>query len=119
MPNFILTKNSVIMCPHNGMVTHVPRTFTSYLVNGEPPLLIGDQYIVVGCANYLGGHPNPCHWVEWITGSLFLIVRGQPVLVHTSTGLCKAVNGAPQGMALPMSFQVVESEPSDITVIDY
>ena len=119
MPNFILTKNSVIMCPHSGMVTHVPRIYTSYLVNGEPPLLLNDQYIVVGCANHMGGSASPCHWVEWITASLFLIVRGQPVLLHNSTGLCKAVNGMPQGLAMPMSFQVTEYEPSDLTVIDY
>jgi hypothetical protein len=101
------------------MVTHVPRTYTSYRVAGEMPLLLGDQYIVVGCPNYQGGNSSPCQRVEWTTASPFLIVRGQPALVQTSTGLCMAANGAPQGTAIITSFQTMDAEPSDVTAVNY
>jgi hypothetical protein len=99
--NYILTKGSVILCPHGGSVTHHPTTYTSYRVNGEVPLLLNDLYFVVGCP-----FTGPCTQVSWTNPSTTVILSGVPVLVHTSTGICQSAAGIPQGAAIIASYQM-------------
>jgi len=117
MPAFILTRRSVILCPHGGIVTHIPMTFSEYLINGELPMLLTDQYLINGCPNILGTMPSACFKVVWTSASVYLIIKGSPALLNTSVGLCQAMNGAVQGPAIISSFQTTVAEPTEITVV--
>ncbi|MEP6945085.1 MAG: hypothetical protein ABJA02_04150 [Acidobacteriota bacterium] len=116
MAQLLLNTNSVIMCPHGGVVTHVPGTFTSYRIEGRPPMLLSDVYLVQGCPFYTG-QPSPCVGVNWITGSPTMMVRGIPVLTQASVGLCQSTTGVPQGPAIIASCQLMVPEPSEFTNI--
>ncbi len=107
MPNYLLNRSSVIMCPHGGMVTHVPTTFTTELVNGNLPLLLTDLYFVAGCPNLT---PEPCQRVQWATASPTRKISGVPVLTTASVGLCESARGTPTGPAAILSHQVAETE---------
>ncbi len=107
---FVLTKGSVILCPHGGMVTHAPASFSGEFINGELPLLLNDIYTVAGCPNISGGGASPCMRVIWTTASTSYFIGGVPVLIHTSVGLCLSASGAPQGPAIIASFQTVVTD---------
>lgn len=102
---FVLTKRSVILCPHGGMVMHIPASFSGELVNGEIPMLINDIYVVVGCPNFMGGASSACTKVIWTTASTSYFINGVPVLIHTSTGICRNASGTPQGPPIVAAFQ--------------
>lgn len=102
---FVLTKRSVILCPHGGMIVHAPMSFSGELVNGEIPLLINDVYTVVGCPNSMGGSLSPCMTVIWTSASTSYLINGVPVLIHTSIGICQNASGVPEGPAIIASFQ--------------
>lgn len=107
MPNFILTKSSLILCPHGGMVMHVPLSPFAELINGEPPMLLNDQYLVAGCPFMTpsGPGPGPCLRVIWINPSVKKLINGQPVLTNASTGMVHSATGLPQGIVVIASFQ--------------
>jgi hypothetical protein len=104
---FILTSASVILCPHGGMVMHVPSGGARELINGVPIMLLNDFYPVAGCPNSVGGAYSPCIRVMWVTASTSRLVNGIPVLIHTSTGLCLGASGTTQGAPIVASFQTV------------
>lgn len=104
---FVLTKRSVILCPHGGMVMHVPASFSGELVGGEIPLLVNDIYTVAGCLNFTGDFVTPCMMVMWTSASTSYLINGIPVLIHTSLGLCQSASGVPQGPAIISSFQTI------------
>ena len=122
MPNYILTTSSTIMCPHGGVVNHVPTYFGSYRVNGEIPMLRTDQYLIVGCPFILPlgttPLPNPCIRIMWISASNFLFVRGVQALTNVSTGICQSARGIPGGPPIIAAFQVVETEPNTLKRVD-
>ena len=99
------------------MVIHVPTAHSEYRVNGLPPMRQQDTYVVVGCSWVApGGITMPCIRVEWLTASKNLIVRGSPVLLHNSTGICIGAGAA--GPPVIASYQMVVREPDDITIIN-
>lgn len=118
MGNPILNSQAVLLCPHGAPITHVPGTFTSYRVNGYPPLLFTDQYLVSGCPFTIGSMGMACQRVQWVSPSTMLFVKGVPVLTSASIGLCIGQSGAPNGPAVIASFQVAIQEPDSPTFID-
>lgn len=114
----LLNTNSVIMCPHGGVVTHVPVTFTSYRIEGRRPMLLSDIYTLAGCP-LDGGGGGPCMHVGWVTASQKMMVRGVPVLTDQSIGLCQSAVGAVQGPAIIASCQLLVFEPDELTNIHY
>jgi len=117
MPPLLLNTNSVIMCPHGGIVTHVSGTSTSFRIQGRPPMLLTDVYIVSGCP-FGGGYSGPCTQVMWVSGSPMLRIRGIPVLTQASVGICQSSSGVPQGPAIIASCQLIEPEPDQPTDIN-
>lgn len=107
---FILTARSMILCPHGGMVMHLPTSFSGELINGEIPMTLNDTYVVVGCANIMPGMPSPCMRVQWITASVSRFINGVPVLIHTSIGNCLNPSGMMQGIAIIASFQTTVTD---------
>jgi len=110
MPNFILTRSSVILCPHGGMVTHVPMTFSGELINGELPMLLGDLYFVAGCPFSSPYGPSPCIRVVWTSGSPTKSINGIPVLTNASMGLIQSPSGVAQGAVIIVSHQTVVTD---------
>lgn len=117
MAPLLLNTNSVIMCPHGGLVAHVPGTFTSYRIAGRPPMLQSDTYLVQGCPFY-GAGPSPCTNVIWVTASAMLVVRGIPALTQASVGMCQSAAGIAQGPAIIASCQLMVKEPSEFTTVN-
>jgi hypothetical protein len=110
---FLLTKNSVILCPHGGRVMHHPTSFSGKLIDGAMPMLLNDVYNVVGCQFKSGISPgifpSPCIHVNWANGSKTRLINGIPVLTNASVGICKGAAGT-QGQAIIASCQSRESD---------
>ncbi len=114
MSAFLLNTNSVIMCPHGGIVTHIPTTYTGYRVQGRRPMLLTDEYLVQGCNGAAGG----CMRVQWVTASTMLMVKGIPVLTQTSVGVCQTAGGLAIGPAIIASTQLMVQEPTEFTNVN-
>ena len=110
MPNFILTKSSIILCPHGGMVTHVPMSYSGEFINGELPMLMNDMYFIAGCPFIFGDSISPCLRVIWITGSVTKLINGIPVLTNASIGICESPAGVPQGPPIIAAFQTIVTD---------
>lgn len=115
MAGFLLTRSSVIICPHGGIVSHIPTTTSEYRINGQMLLLMTDQYVVVGCPMFQTG---PCLTVSWTTASVMMLVRGVPALTTDSIGLCMSASGAPSGPAVVVSHQTIERDPETLKNVD-
>jgi hypothetical protein len=116
MGDLLLSTDSVLMCPHGGIINHAPSTYTSYRVSGRPPMLLGDTFTVAGCP-FIAGHPSPCMLVQWMTASTKLIIRGRPILTNASVGLCQGAGGAPQGPVVVAATQLGIREPDEFTSV--
>ena len=105
MPAPILTTASTLLCPHGGSV--VLRTSNvDAKIQGAPALLLTDVHSVVGCPFTLPGpKPSPCVNVRWLVGAMQTNVRGTPVLLQTSVGLCFSAEQLPQGPPIVLQVQ--------------
>ena len=110
MPNFILTRSSVIVCPHGAPVTHVPRTNLHATVNGEMLLFPGDLYMVAGCPFSTPGGASPCYRVVWSNASKNFRAGGEAVLTSASIGIVQSIQSAPQGTASVLSHQTIVTD---------
>lgn len=115
---FLLNSDSVILCPHGGMVSHTPLSGTSYRVDGRFPMLLGDLYQIAGCP-FMSNYGSPCFMVKWVTASNMLIIKSQPALIATSVGLCISAGGIPQGPAIISAIRSTQMEPDSFTTINY
>lgn len=93
-----------MMCPHGGQVTVIPSQ-TKMKLGGSPALLASDAAIVVGCAFAPGPKPQPCVSVQWVGQATRVKVNGQPVLLQSSSGLCKSAEGIVQGTVIITGVQ--------------
>lgn len=101
----LLDTSSVLTCTHGAPCTHVP-TQQRVLVNGMPALTGIDVNSVAGCAFTLPGPvASPCVSVQWVVPATRVFVMGQPALLQTSVGLCKAATQAPQGPPVVSTVQ--------------
>jgi hypothetical protein len=110
MPNFILTKSSVIMCPHGGTVTHIPLTNQRGTVNGELLLFPNDRSTVAGCPFSMPQGASPCFRVVWTNPSKNFMMQGKSVLTSASIGLVQTAGNTPQGTAVIASFQTIVTD---------
>lgn|SRR5215203_2351098 len=110
MPNFILTRSSVILCPHGGMVMHVPMSFAGELINGELPMLLSDLYFIAVCAFSSAYGPSPCIRVIWTNASPTKQIAGIPVLTSASIGLVQSPAGVAQGAVTIASHQTIVTD---------
>jgi len=107
---FLLTKSSIILCPHGGRVMHTPTGVSGKLGNGEIPMLLNDRYFVLGCSFAAGDYPSPCQQVNWAGGSKTRSINGVPVLTNASVGICVNAANAPQGPAVVSLCQTREAD---------
>jgi hypothetical protein len=101
---FVLTTSAVIMCPHGGRVTLVPRQ-TAVQIQGGMVLCEGDVIgqPILGCAQPPTPASKPCLVVvSTLPGSSSpkVSVSGRPVHLATLTGL---TDGVPPGVVTVVS----------------
>jgi hypothetical protein len=100
----ILTVNAVLMCPHGGQVTLIPRQ-VQVLAQGAPILWLVDLIgaPIVGCTQPPTPATVPCTLVvSPLSGStsLTVSVNGIPALIATATAV---TNGVPPGVVTVIS----------------
>ena len=101
----IVTTAATVMCPHGGTVI-LSTTNAEAQAEGAPMCLVTDIHTVAGCPFTLPGPvPEPCVTVRWQAGAAMTAVRGTPVLLQTSVGLCYNVKQVPQGPAIVVTTQ--------------
>jgi hypothetical protein len=93
----ILTTADIMMCPHMGTVS-LASSQNKVTAGGAQVLRPSDTFTVVGCILTLSSGPHPCIAVEWQNPSLPCSVVSDNVLTTASVGLCKAGDGALQGI---------------------
>jgi hypothetical protein len=99
----ILTSSSTVTCPHGGQA-QLPTSNSEALIDGAPALLQTDLHPIVGCP-FVPGPPSPCTAIRWVSASTRVKVRGVPVLLQNSVGLCLSAAQVPQGTALVVQTQ--------------
>jgi hypothetical protein len=99
----ILTTTSTVMCPHGGQALLLTSN-TDALIDGAPALLLTDVHPVVGCT-FTPVAYSPCVSIRWLSGATQASVRGVPVLLQSSVGLCQNAAQAPQGVAIVAQVQ--------------
>ncbi|HEY44893.1 MAG TPA: hypothetical protein G4O11_13010 [Anaerolineae bacterium] len=104
MGSFILQFGCTILCPHGG-VTNVVTTNSRVRVSGSFALLATDTYTITGCPFTTPAGSHPCVTIQWQNEAKRVKVSGNPVLLQTSIGLCKAADGVVQGTALITGVQ--------------
>ena len=104
MAGLYLTIASTIMCPHGGQAILVSAN-VKVTAGGAPMLLASDTCAVVGCPFTVGLKYQPCVTIEWSAGTTKGGPNGAAALTQTSIGLCKSVEGIPQGVAIIANTQ--------------
>lgn len=105
MPGPIVHVGATIICPHAGQ-TNVITTNARVMVSGQPVATLADQFIIAGCAFTVPtGKPQPCVQIQWLTPAARVFVNGQPVILQSSTGLCKSAEQIPQGAPIVVMTQ--------------
>jgi hypothetical protein len=92
----ILDESAPLICSHGGQVQATP-SIRRVTVGGLAPLAQDDSFVILGCPFTLGSSPHPCTAVQWLTATQRVTAQGKPLVIESSTGLCKAADGAPQG----------------------
>jgi hypothetical protein len=100
----ILTTTSTLFCPHGGSVLLLTSN-VDMMIQGAPALLLTDVHVVVGCPFFIGPKYSPCLTVRWLVGATQTNVRGVPVLLQNSVGICYSPEQAPQGPAIVAQVQ--------------
>ncbi len=99
----ILTTTSTVMCPHGGQAV-LATSNTEMLIDGAPALLQTDVHPVVGCT-FTPVAYSPCVSIRWVSAATQAALRGVPVLLQSSVGLCQNAAQAPQGLAIVAQVQ--------------
>ncbi|QBE66509.1 hypothetical protein [Pseudoduganella lutea] len=99
----ILTTASTVMCPHGGQALLITSN-TDAVIAGAPALLQTDVHPIVGCP-FTPVAYSPCLTIQWVTGATQTSVRGVPMLLQNSVGLCLNAAQAPQGTAIVVQVQ--------------
>lgn len=100
----ILDTGCQIKCPHGGTVTVVTKNMVAK-ANGNYMILATDTMTIAGCSFMKGNTPSPCMTIEWKGEAKKVKIKGTPVLLDSSTGICNSAENAPQGTALVSGAQ--------------
>jgi hypothetical protein len=107
MPAGLLTAQTVMTCPHGGMVTAIPNS-PRVSMAGAPAVYAADSFMVDGCP-FAPGAPQPCTTVRWQVASQTGSGAGAATLTLDSVGFCYGATGALQGMVLIQATQAMVS----------
>jgi hypothetical protein len=106
MSGFLFHVGATALCPHAGTMQTVSSN-GRVLVGGQPVATLADNFLVSGCVFTVpSGKPQPCITVQWLVPASRVRVGGQPVILQTSTGLCRSAEQIPQGPPNIVTTQV-------------
>jgi hypothetical protein len=105
----LLTASATVLCPHGGTVMAIPSN-SRVRMGGDPIVLSSDTFVVAGCA-FAPGAPHPCVLVEWQLPAGRSTADSTAPLTTDSIGMCKAADGAVQGVA-----QIVATETRAVSL---
>lgn len=94
-----ITIQSVLQCPHGGMVQIVTTNTRASAESGFIPTT-ADTFIVGGCPHQIPAAvpiPSPCVTVQWIVGDTHVKIGGNPTISQSSVGICLSAANLPQG----------------------
>jgi hypothetical protein len=98
--NVVVASTTQAQCPHAGRV-NATGTNTRVRAAGQSVILVSDTFTVAGCPFQIptpgGPKPQPCVTGSWLQPATKVFVGGQPVIVQTSSGLCRSTEQIPQG----------------------
>jgi len=89
---WILDYDVTILCPHSGKISVIEKTKPK-----QKFLLKTDKLTISDCPFYLSNEPSPCITVHWVSFAKKSNVDGIPVILDTSSGMCKSASGVSQG----------------------
>jgi hypothetical protein len=92
----LIEQSATMMCPHAGQVQPSP-SITRVTIGGLAPLAKDDKCLIAACPFVLANAPHPCNEIQWLTATVRITAQGKALLIDSSSGLCKAADGAPQG----------------------
>ncbi len=94
-----ITTNSILLCPHGGMIQIITGN-TKATAGGGFIATTADTFIISGCPNQIPAAapiPSPCVSVQWIVPDTRVKVNGSPTISRSSVGLCLSAARLPQG----------------------
>lgn len=104
MPGYLFHVGAGAMCSHAGQAATSPSQ-QRVRMSGSPVVVSSDISNVAGCGFNSGSAPHPCMTVQWLAPAARVRVNGQPVVLQSSTGICKSADQTPQGPPIITSTQ--------------
>lgn len=95
----LLNADSIMMCPHGGMVSVVPSS-EQVMAGGSPTVSASDTFLIAGCPFFVGLLYHPCVQVQWVQPDSASQLPSDFTLDEESVGLCVAADNAVQGTVL-------------------
>lgn len=97
---FVFHVGGSAMCPHGGQLSTVPGN-PRVTVGGQPVATMNDQYPIAGCPFQVpigtGTKPQPCVTAQWLVPAMRVTAGGSPLILQSSSGLCKSAEQIPGG----------------------
>lgn len=86
MPGFVLHAGASVLCAHAGQArVIVPDSCIA--VSGQPVAMLPVPWLITGCA-LPGMAGGPCVSAQFVTASIRVTSRGQPLLLSDSRATC-------------------------------
>jgi hypothetical protein len=86
---FLLTSNTVAICPHGGILANITNIARTPLIDGCTIWIKADQFRIYGCPVM----KTPCIDVDWHNASLYVHLSDSPVLTSDSIANCMITHG--------------------------
>ena len=98
MASYLLHVGATLLCPHGSGQIQIAPGSARVCMGGQPVATLSDLFVVAGCGFTVPPNkPQPCVQVQWLMPANRVRAGGQPVLLQSSTGLCKSAEQIPQG----------------------
>ncbi|MBM3755657.1 MAG: hypothetical protein FJW38_16930 [Acidobacteria bacterium] len=97
--NVVVNSGSIVKCPHGGSV-QIETTTMFVLPNGKRAFKWTGAGTFLGCAHRVGGRPQPCVKMLWVTCNPLYTVDAVPGVTLGNVGIGKTTTNAPQGPAI-------------------
>jgi hypothetical protein len=104
MTGYLMHVNATVNCPHGGHATCHPAQ-TQVRVTDQLAASVAALWTVTGCPFTVGGKPQPCVTIRWLSPSGRIKVTGSPAELSNPTGTCFSAEQIPQGPAVISAVQ--------------
>jgi hypothetical protein len=99
MTGYLMHVNATVNCPHGGGASYLPAQ-TRVLVTGLPAASVAGLWTVTGCPFTVGGKPQPCVTIRWLSPSGRITLSASPAELSSPAGTCFSAEQVPQGPAI-------------------